>query len=98
MLLKERRLGRFKVDFYFLFEDQTVARLVTRDVIVLRAETLWSEGRILYEGIHGDFDVVDASEEIPFYSAVIQAGAVQWNKLAPWEPSRVVVIGGKAAA
>lgn len=96
MLLRERRVGKFKVDFYFITDEPEIARLVMKDMIVLRAESLFIEGRILYEATHPAFEVVPMELEIPFYSAIIKAGVVAWNKIEPWEPSRVLVVG-KAA-
>lgn len=84
--MKDRRIGKFYIDWYSIDERPEHCRAVLRDCIVLRAESMHHRGAIEYHAINPAFDVCEIGDVLPEYDIEITTlpsggvKAVKWVK------------------
>lgn len=91
-LIKEKRLGRFRLDNYLFHNNLADIRLILKDVIVLEAQPLPDEQCIEYVALGWSFKPVKdtdkdyKNEEIPLYNPALCSDTrtlktrVRWRK------------------
>lgn len=67
MDLKERRLGRFKIDQRWIDADPDACVALLSGFLIVRAECLMYSNAIEYVAFSDQFDPVPEHEEPPFY-------------------------------
>lgn len=63
-------MGKFQIDHAFI-DDFDLMRDIMRDIIIIRAESMYDINAIVYTGLSRNFRRVDQGEIIPTYKIII---------------------------
>lgn len=67
----DKRLGKFRIDFKTIEYEPEIAKIILKDVLVVRAEARYDMLAIEYIGISKKFDKIAEGAECPIYSYYI---------------------------
>lgn len=76
----DRRLGRFSISSRLIKTTPELALNILKDIIVVRAETMFHYDCVDYIGISRHFDVLEIGSMPPEYRANIEDNLVIWIK------------------
>lgn len=73
----ERRIGRFRIRHIFLEKKDSGVAVIFKDMIILRAVSLYAEQCIEYVAYSPAFDVIPNGEIVPFYLVTVDDGKLR---------------------
>jgi len=65
--IKENRIGIFAIDHHFIKDDEEFVRALMRHVIIVRAESMYSQDAIEYVGYSDLFEPISPKYRAPNY-------------------------------
>lgn len=68
------RIGKFALPSPTTNRHEADSRVVLRDCVVVRAETLYERGLIQYTALHPSFDAIAPGDDLPEYVANVTTG------------------------
>lgn len=85
--MRDRRIGKFSLGFHLIDNCPEQVRAALRDVIVLRAETMYHASRIDYVGVHPSFATKPDAQEPREYIAEIKCKGDGSVESVTWRPA-----------
>src|SRR5262245_25538401 len=87
--MTDRRIGRFTIDLHIVHTKPDLARMILRDVLVLRAEALDYAHCMEYVGEHPEFALLNRYGTVPLYERDIvqrhnEDSAAVAYEIGPW--------------
>lgn len=76
--MRDRRVGRFVIDFGTINDRPEVAKAVLAGVIITRAEAMFHSGEVVYVGVFDGFQGVAPGKAPPTYAWKVVKGQRVW--------------------